>query len=103
MKQSEIKRLQANGATVKMVKSTPVPELPTPVPQEMIVKLESEPQILDIDVKVDVQSLVAQVAALTSLVQDLLSERKQMPSELEVIRNQRGEMTGVKPVYSGRY
>jgi len=102
MKQVEERR--AAGAKIEV---TPVPK-PTPPPaQEVVVKVESEPQVVEVamdpvdvrvESKVDVSALVEQVAKLTAIVGELIELRKN-PPELEFIRRTKDDkILRVKPV-----
>ena len=93
MKASELKRIVKQGGVSKVVKAAPVPE-----PREVVVKLESEPQVVEVGVEatVDVQELMGQVANLTATINDLVAERDN-DFDLIVVRSETtGKIRGVR-------
>lgn len=125
MKNSELERIRQSGADIKSLaltsnrESIPSQEVVMRLksdpqvleikqepmkPQEVSVHVETETQVVEVeveiapltvDVDIDVQGLIDQVNNLGAIVQQLITERRK-PFELEIIRNGRGEMTGVK-------
>ena len=94
MKTSELKRIVKQGGVSKVVKAAPIP-VPPP-PQEVVVKLESEPQVVEVEATVDVQGLMDQVTDLTATINNLVAERDN-DFDLIVVRSETtGKIRGVR-------